>query len=389
MTNDSWFASGGKLGVLGGGQLGKMLIEEAVRMDISLAVMDENPQCACAGITPYFQTGSITDFQNVLEFGRSCDVLTIEIENVNIEALKQLENEGVKVFPPPSVIELIQDKGTQKLFYNQKSIPTAPFKMFFNTEELNAAIAAGKIKFPFVWKARKGGYDGRGVKIIKNQGDLETLANTSCFVEDLIPFEKELACVGARSSLGEVITYPTVAMDFHPDANQVEDVFMPSGISEALELEAKRITVRLMNELNHVGLLAVEFFLTQDLQLLVNECAPRPHNSGHIFSDNCYISQFEQHLRAICGWALGSTRMICPGVMVNLVGDEKHSGKVYYEGASQAIKEEGVVLHLYGKTETRPFRKMGHINCIASTLEEAMQKAAKVRSTVKIISSNE
>ncbi len=388
MTDDLWFASLGKLGVLGGGQLGKMLIEEAIRMDITLAVMDENPLCACSGITPFFKQGSITDYQSVLEFGRSCEVLTIEIENVNIEALKQLEKEGIKVFPPAAVIQLIQDKGSQKGFYNQSGIPTAPYTLFNDLEELKVAVSDNQLAFPFVWKARKGGYDGRGVQIVRSLNDLQNLSNSPCYTENLIPFEKELACVGARSSKGEVVCYPLVAMDFHPDANQVEDVFMPACVSEIIEMEAKRITTHLLNELNHIGLLAVEFFLTLEGQLLVNECAPRPHNSGHIFSDNCFTSQFEQHLRAVCGLKLGSTRMHYPGVMVNLVGAENHIGKVYYEGASQAIAEEGVILHLYGKTDTRPFRKMGHINCIANTLEEAKQKAVRVRSNLKIVSNN-
>jgi len=389
MTNDSWFASAGKLGVLGGGQLGKMLLEEAIRMDISVAVLDGNPRCACSGITRHFEIGSITDYQSVLDFGRKCEVLTIEIENVNIEALKQLENEGIKVFPTPAVIALIQDKAVQKEFYLSNAIPTAAFHLFTSKQEIQKAITSQAVRFPFVWKARKGGYDGRGVQIIRDQNDFESTIDMACFIEELIPFEKELACVGARSSTGEIKTYPTVAMDFHPEANQVEDVFMPSGVSESIELEISRITSDLLAKLNHIGLLAVEFFLTKDGQLLVNECAPRPHNSGHIFSDNCYTSQFEQHLRSICGWDLGSTRMRCPGVMVNLVGEEGYAGDVYYQGAAQAIKEEGVVLHLYGKTETRPFRKMGHINCIADSLEDAKRKAQEVRNTVTIISKDE
>lgn len=386
MESDKWFASHGKLGILGGGQLGKMLLEEAIRLDITVAVMDPASDCACASLTPLFQVGSLMDEQAVLEFGRSVEVLTIEIEHVHTGALFQLEKEGIKVFPPASVIARIQDKGTQKEFYSAHSLPTAPYQLASGVAEVKQLIYSESWTLPLVWKSRKGGYDGRGVKVLRSIEEIDQLPDVPCYLEALVPIATEIACVGARSESGEIAIYPPVGMHFHPEANQVEEVFVPSDSPNDILEQCTSITSQLLQEQQHVGLLAVEFLLAQDGQLLVNEMAPRPHNSGHIFSDTAWTSQFEQHLRAIMDLPLGSTQLRQPGVMINLVGEEGYQGPVFYHGAARALAEPGVYLHLYGKKDTRPFRKMGHVNVVARDLNEAFERAKRVRSQMLICS---
>lgn len=386
MKSDSWFASTGKVGILGGGQLGKMLLEEAIRMDITAAVMDPSAQCACSGITPEFVQGKLLDDQDVFEFGKTREVVTIEIENVSVPALEKLEENGVKVYPPSKVLKRIQDKGSQKEFYSQLQLPTSKYELFDSAQEVQQSIAKGDWSIPVVWKSRRGGYDGRGVQIIRTQEDLQNLPDVPCFLESLIDIKTEIACVGVRSSNGDVKIYPPVEMDFHPEANQVEETFVPSLLDDTILNKAVEMTKQLLDLQEHVGLLAVEFILDQDDILYVNEMAPRPHNSGHVFSDASWTSQFEQHLRAVMGLPLGETSLRQPGVMLNLVGEENYQGQVYYEGASELLREPGVYLHLYGKKETRPFRKMGHVNVVASTLEEARRRSADIRHKLKIIS---
>ena len=384
MVSDKWFASHGKLGILGGGQLGKMLLEEAIRLDMTVAVMDAAADCACAALTPLFRVGDLMDEQAVLDFGRSVEVLTIEIEHVHTAALFQLEKEGIKVFPPPSVIARIQDKGTQKEFYSDCELPTARFQLASGTQEVAQLVQSGTWSLPLVWKARKGGYDGRGVKVLRTLEEMNHLPDVPCYLEALVPIATEIACLGVRSESGEVAVYPPVGMHFHPEANQVEEVFVPSNSPSDLLERCQAITKRLLTEQQHVGLLAVEFLLAEDGQLLVNEMAPRPHNSGHIFSDTAWTSQFEQHLRAVMDLPLGSTQLRQPGVMINLVGEEGFHGPVLYGGASAALAEPGVYLHLYGKKDTRPFRKMGHVNIVANDLSEAFERAKRLRSQMRI-----
>jgi len=384
MNADAWFASSGKLGILGGGQLGKMLLEEAIRLDIEAAVMDPDPQCACSGITLKFEQGGLLDKEAILAFGRKCEVLTIEIENVDASALKQLEEEGLKVYPPSAVLARIQDKGTQKLFYTEHDLPTAPYELFDSRDEVRAAVEEAEWTLPFVWKARRGGYDGRGVHIVKKLSDLDELPDVPCFLEDLVAIKTEIACVGVRSSNGELAVYPPVEMEFHPESNQVEQTFVPSLADPELIKEAEKYTHALLEQQEHVGLLAVEFLVNEQGALLLNEMAPRPHNSGHIFSDTSWTSQFEQHLRAVMGFPLGATELRQPGVMINLVGDREHEGRVAYEGAAKAMAEPGVYLHLYGKKTTRPNRKMGHVNIVAHSLGEARSRARNLAENIKI-----
>tara|TARA_B100000809_G_scaffold3549_1_gene3847 strand:+ start:51118 stop:52263 length:1146 start_codon:yes stop_codon:yes gene_type:complete len=378
----AYFSSEFKLGVLGGGQLGRMLLAETQKFDVYTSILDASPEAPCARYCNEFHIGSLLDFDAVYNFGKKVDVLTIEIEHVNIEALYRLEKEGIKVYPQPSVIEIIQHKGRQKDFYVQNDIPTSPHQRFSSLEELKKA----PLSFPFVWKSAQFGYDGTGVKIVKNQDDINELANVESIVEDLIPFKNELAVIVARSASGEVKTYPVVEMEFHSEANQVEYVICPARISDAVAEKANKIALQVADSFKHVGLLAVEMFQTEDDTIIVNEVAPRTHNSGHYSIEASVTNQFEQHLRTVLNLPLGNTENKLAGIMVNLVGAEGFSGNVVYENMEEILKMDGVTPHIYGKKETRPFRKMGHVTIVNKDIEVARKVAQKVKDTIRVIS---
>lgn len=386
MNTKNYFSSDFKLGIVGGGQLGKMLLQETRRLDIATAVLDPSETAPSRIASNSFSQGSLTDFDTVYNFGKACDLITIEIENVSVEALKKLESEGTKVFPQPALIELIQSKISQKNFYQEHAIPTADFQAFENLSQLKTALNEGQWTLPFVWKQSKGGFDGRGVAMIRKAEDLNSLPDVPCLAEMLIPFEKELAVVVARSESGECKSFPTVEMDFHPEANLVEYVFSPGKLDSAISAQAQELALMVAQKLNIVGILAVEMFLSKDGRLLINEVAPRVHNSGHLSIEGNISSQFEQHLRAILNLPLGNTETIQPAVMVNLVGEEGHNGPVLYEGIEDILALSGVYVHLYGKAETRPFRKMGHVTIIDPDLEKARAKARIVKEKIKVIS---
>lgn len=381
-----YFSSDFKLGILGGGQLGKMLLTETRKFDIATKVLDPAADAPCRIACNTFVQGSLTDYDTVYGFGKDVDVLTIEIENVNVAALKQLQAEGVKVYPTPETIERIQNKATQKQFYAAHNIATADFKVFGQLSEVKEAIEKGSITLPFVWKSARFGYDGNGVKIVRALSDLNGLADGECIAEELVPFAKELAVIVARSASGEVRTYPVVEMEFHPEANQVEYVLCPARIDEVIAQKARAIAMQVAEAFGVVGLLAVELFLTADNEILVNEVAPRPHNSGHYSIEAAYTNQFEQHLRAILDLPLGCTESKVAGVMVNLVGAEGYKGDVVYEHIEQILAMEGVTPHIYGKRETRPFRKMGHVTIVNPDIEKARAIAEKVKKTILVIS---
>ena len=382
----SRFSSDFTLGILGGGQLGKMLLTETRKWDLKTAVLDPSSSAPCRLGSDHFEVGDLMDYETVYAFGQKTDLLTIEIEHVNSEALEKLEQEGVLVYPPSKVLQTIQNKAKQKLFYIDNDIPTAPFSRFAYGSEIPDSVAHGGLQYPFVWKSAQFGYDGQGVKIVRGPEDLKGLPNEECITEELIPIEKELAVIVARSSIGETSTYPVVEMDFHPKANQVEYVLCPARIPQHIAERAGNIALRLVDNLQHVGLLAVEFFLTAEEELFVNEVAPRPHNSGHFSIEASITNQFEQHLRAILGLPLGNTESKIAAVMVNLVGEAGFSGKVYYEGMKEILEIPGVTPHIYGKKETRPFRKMGHVTVVASSIEKARSEAEKVKRTIRVIS---
>ena len=380
-----YFSSDFTLGILGGGQLGKMLLTETRKFDITTKVLDPSPDAPCRIACNTFVQGNLTDFNTVYNFGKDVEVLTIEIENVNVEALEKLQTEGVKVYPSPQTIKNIQNKATQKQFYATHGIPTAPFQVFQNTESLKKAINEQQLSLPFVWKSARFGYDGNGVKIVRQLTDLNLLPNDQCIAESLVPFKKELAVIVARNAKGQMRTYPVVEMEFHPEANQVEYVLCPARIEEAVAQKARTIAIQVAQAFEVVGLLAVELFQTENDEILVNEVAPRPHNSGHYSIEAAYTNQFEQHLRAILNLPLGSTESKVAGVMVNLVGAEGYQGKVVYENIEQIMAMEGVTPHIYGKKETRPFRKMGHVTIVNPNINKARQIAEQVKNTIRVI----
>lgn len=380
-----YFSSDFTLGILGGGQLGKMLLTETRKFDITTKVLDPSPDAPCRIACNTFVQGNLTDFNTVYNFGKDVEVLTIEIENVNVEALEKLQTEGVKVYPSPQTIKNIQNKATQKQFYATHGIPTAPFQVFQNTESLKKAINEQQLTLPFVWKSARFGYDGNGVKIVRQLTDLNLLPNDQCIAESLVPFKKELAVIVARNAKGQVRTYPVVEMEFHPEANQVEYVLCPARIEEAVAQKARTIAIQVAQAFEIVGLLAVELFQTENDEILVNEVAPRPHNSGHYSIEATYTNQFEQHLRAILNLPLGSTESKVAGVMVNLVGAEGYQGKVVYENIEQIMAMEGVTPHIYGKKETHPFRKMGHVTIVNPNINKARQIAEQVKNTIRVI----
>jgi 5-(carboxyamino)imidazole ribonucleotide synthase len=371
-----------RIGILGGGQLGRMLLQKAADFSLDIKVLDPDPTAPCRYLAHEFVHGNFNDYDTVMAFGKDCDLITIEIEHVSTAALAELEKQGVAVYPQPSVIAMVQDKGEQKKFYSENNFPTAPFFLANNRQEMEDAV----ISFPVIQKLRKGGYDGRGIKKINSVAEISTAFDDPSVIEELIPFEKELAVIVARNTNADCRAFPAVEMEFNDEANLVEFLFSPAQISEQTEKQAVEIAIRLANTLKITGVLAVEFFLTADGKLFVNEIAPRPHNSGHHTIEANKTSQYEQHLRAILGLTLGDTASNTPAVMVNLLGEKNHEGEVFYEGIENAIKSEGVNIHLYGKKFTRPFRKMGHVTITSATLAEARKKAVEVKNAIKVIS---
>lgn len=381
----NYFSSDFKLGVLGGGQLGRMLLSETQKFDVFTCVLDPSPDAPCAEICQEFYQGDLLDFETVYNFGKKVDLLTIEIENVNIDALDKLEKEGHTIYPKPKDIRIIQNKASQKTFYKDHNIPTADFYHYAYKEELIHAYHNHIIDFPFVWKAARFGYDGNGVKVVRNYTDLENLPTVECIVEELIPFKNELAVIVARNKNGDLKTYPVVEMEFHPEANQVEYVICPARITEEVALKAREVALKIADTFNFIGLLAVEMFQTLSDEILVNEVAPRTHNSGHYSIEVSNTNQFEQHLRSILNLPLGNTESKLAGVMVNLVGAEGFTGNVVYHNLEELLKIEGVTPHIYGKKITKPFRKMGHVTIVDKDINKAREVAQKVKETIKVI----
>lgn len=381
-----YFSSNFKLGILGGGQLGKMLLSEARKFDIQTKVLDPSNEAPCKISANEFVQGDLMDYETVYNFGKDVDLLTVEIENINIDALKQLEQEGLKVYPQPDVLKTIRNKGRQKQFYATNNIPTSPFTVYNSLTDLKEAINSKIVSLPFVWKSAEFGYDGMGVKIVRNSEDVASLADVECIAEMLVDFENELAVIVSRNSHGDIKTYPVVEMEFHPEANQVEYVICPARIPDDIANKAQKTAKKVAKAYNHVGLLAVEMFQTKTDEILVNEVAPRPHNSGHYSIEASYTSQFEQHIRAILNLPLGSTESKAPGIMVNLVGSENHNGEVFYENIDKILNLKGVTPHIYGKKITHPFRKMGHVTIVNENIQTAREIAKEVKETINVIS---
>tara|TARA_B100000795_G_scaffold91023_1_gene66321 strand:+ start:18781 stop:19938 length:1158 start_codon:yes stop_codon:yes gene_type:complete len=382
----NYFSSNFTLGILGGGQLGKMMLYETRKFDITTHVLDPSSQAPCRIACDHFEQGDLMDYNTVYNFGKRVDVLTFEIEGVNIEALEALEAEGKKVYPGAKTLRNIQDKGVQKQFYDTHNIPTSSFSVFNTVSEVKKAVVSGSLQIPFVWKSCTGGYDGIGVRIIRSSELLNELPDRPCIAEALVAFKNELAVIVVRNPSGEVKTYPVVEMEFHPEANQVEYVICPARIDKKVAQKARDIAVNVSKAFEHVGLLAVEMFQTKDDEILVNEVAPRPHNSGHYSIEASYTNQFEQHIRAVLNLPLGNTGSKVGGIMVNLVGAEGHHGDVVYENIEEIMAMEGVTPHIYGKKQTRPFRKMGHVTIVNQNIDTARKIAEAVKQRINVIS---
>jgi 5-(carboxyamino)imidazole ribonucleotide synthase len=371
-----------KLGILGGGQLGRMLIQQAINYNVTVKVLDPDREAPCRKLCDEFVVGSLGDYETVYKFGKKVDLLTIEIEKVNVDALEQLEKEGVLVYPQPRIIRLIQDKALQKQFFKENDIPTAEFQVISSPQQLQQS----KIPFPYIQKLRRDGYDGRGVYKVFDESYLAKAFTEPSLIERMVDFEKEIAVIVARNENGETKAFPMVEMEFNPEVNLVEFLISPSTLSFEVHEEAERIAKRIAECLNIVGLLAVEMFLDKNGKILVNELAPRPHNSGHQTIEGNVVSQFEQHLRAIFNQPLGNTACLNHAIMINVLGEAGYEGPAIYQGIEKVLECAGVYIHLYGKALTKPFRKMGHVTIVDADREKAIEKARYVQKTLKVIS---
>ena len=374
-----------KLGIVGSGQLGKMLLEEAVKWDLNTAVLANEENAPCKVLChEYVVCKSYFDFDAVYAFGKSCDIVTIEIEHVNVDALEKLEREGIQVYPQPAVLRTIQDKGLQKDFYTHHGLPTAPYRHFASAQEIRDAVTGATLSFPFVQKLCKGGYDGKGVEIIETEVDLQRLMDGASIVEEKIAIHTEYAVMVARNTQSETAVYDAVEMVFEPEANLLDVLVYPARVSDALHEKIHDLALQVSTAFGHIGLLAVEMFTDAAGNLYVNEVAPRPHNSGHHTIEASICSQFEQHLRCLYGLAPGSARALQQAVMVNLLGAKNHTGPVWYEGLEDVLKHPNVYVHLYGKTTTKPFRKMGHITVCDDDINKALETAHTIKKQIQV-----
>ncbi|MFM2224510.1 MAG: hypothetical protein RJA07_712 [Bacteroidota bacterium] len=380
--NNSFISSSKKLGILGGGQLGKMLLQCTNTWDVFTKILEPSADSACKNLCNEFTQGSLHDYKTVYDFGKNCDVLTIEIEHVNVDALKQLKAEGVIVHPNPMALETIQDKGLQKVFYQKNNFPTSEFVLCENKNE--AFAVAEKWNFEAVQKSRKAGYDGKGVYVCSSKNDAENLMDLPCVMERKIKMKTEIAVIASRNENDEVRCYPAVEMAFHDGANMLDLLLFPAQIETKIEEQAETLATQLIRAFDICGLLAVEFFVDENNQLLINEVAPRPHNSGHQTIESSITSQYEQHLRGILNLPLGSTKIKMPSAMVNLLGASGFDGDVYYEGLENCLKKEGVKIHIYGKKKTKPFRKMGHVTVLHNDINEAKKTAQWVKQNITV-----
>ena len=371
-----------KIGVLGGGQLGRMMLQAAIDYNLYIEILDSDSHCPCSMLTRNFHLGYLTDFETVYRFGEDLDMITIEIENVNVEALEALEKEGKIVYPQPHILRMIQDKRLQKQWFIDNNIPTSAFVLTEKKEDLLALTH----RLPAVHKLGTGGYDGRGVQVLSNEADISKGFDAPAVLEDMVAIQKELAVIVARNPQGETSVFPLVEMVFHPTANLVEYLMSPAEVPTSVATEAEAIAVDIVNKLGYVGLMAVELFWDKEGKLWVNELAPRPHNSGHHTIRSCATSQYEQHLRAILDLPLGAPTLLHPAAMLNLLGEPGHSGEVFYQGVEEALAIEGVYPHFYGKTHTKPFRKMGHVTILDENKTHLIEKVRKVQEILKVVS---
>lgn len=385
MSQDQYFSSNFKLGILGGGQLGKMLLYETLRYDIYTKVMDPNENAPCKNICNEFVIGDLTDYDDVVRFGEKMDVITIEIENVNTNALEYLESQGKKVFPSSKTLRIIQNKSLQKDFYSENNLPTSVYKNYSNLDQLKDDLKNNFITLPAVWKSAKFGYDGKGVKILNTLADLNNLPNVACLIEEKVSISKEISVIVARNQTSQEAYFPVVEMEFNPDSNLVEYIICPAVISNEIQEKAIKIALETAKKMNCIGLLAVELFVTKKNHVLINEVAPRPHNSGHHTIECCMTSQFDQHLRCILNLPLSITDLKTPGIMINLVGQNQTEGDVIYQNINKVLNYPGLSAHIYGKKKSRLNRKMGHITIVNKDINKAIILGKKVKRLVKVI----
>jgi len=380
------FSTGFKIGILGGGQLGKMLIQAASAWDIDIYVLDPTDDCPASKLATKFVKGDFKDYESVYNFGKLVDLITIEIEHVNTDALLRLKEEGTTIYPDPQTLKIIQDKGKQKNFFKDNNLKSANYKIYQDHEAILSDIEEGKLNLPFVQKVCRFGYDGRGVQLVNRKKDLDNLLKGQSIVEDLVDIGKELSVIVCRNKFGEIKTYDPFEMEFNKNANIVEYLISPARIEKNSRQIAIDLAEKTIKAFELVGILAVEMFLDKDHNILINEVAPRPHNSGHHTIETALTSQYEQHIRAIMGLPLGSTDLMINSVMVNILGEDGFSGNVVYEGLDKCIKLDGVKVHIYGKKQTKPFRKMGHVTIIDKNIDNALKKADIVKHTLRAVS---
>ena len=384
MTNKKIFSSNFKLGILGGGQLGKMLLQDCIRYDIFTKVMDPNKEAPCRRICNEFIIGNLTNFEDVVSFCKDVDVVTVEIENVNTDALEFLEKNGKKVFPSSKTLKTIQDKSLQKDFYKKNDLPTSSYKNYENLSDVITDYDEGKITLPKVWKSAKFGYDGKGVKIIHSPSALQNLPDVPCIIEEKVKIKKEISVIVARNENKEEVCFPIVEMEFNDQSNLVEYIICPANISKKLEEKAFETAIKTAKSFNSIGLLAVELFITENNEILINEVAPRPHNSGHHTIECCLTSQFDQHIRAVLNLPLGNSSLKTPGIMVNLIGENEIEGNVVYENIEKILEIPGLSAHFYGKKKSRLNRKMGHVTVVQKDINEAKKIGKKVKKLIKV-----
>jgi 5-(carboxyamino)imidazole ribonucleotide synthase len=369
-----------KVGILGGGQLGRMLLQAAANYPVETFILENDPHCPAAHLCHHFVQGDIRDFDAVYRFGQGLDAITIEIENVNIDALEKLQSEGVRVYPKPSVLRIIQNKIRQKQFYTEHGIPTAPYVITEN----GAALQGHTDLLPAVHKIGEGGYDGRGVQVLHRAEDLHLGFDAPGVLEKLVNIKKEIALLVAVADDGKTVIYPPVEMVFNPDLNLLDYQLSPADIPTDALWKVEAIALALVRHLASPGIFAVELLIDDRNEVFVNETAPRVHNSGHHSIEAHYSSQFDMLWRVILGYPLGNTKAILSSVMVNLIGAEGHSGPAVYEGLDEVLRIDNAFVHLYGKLETRPGRKMGHVTLLSADKGDLVHKAHKIRQVLKV-----
>ena len=371
-----------RVGILGGGQLGRMLLQAAVNYPVETFVMENDENCPAAHLCHHFTKGDISNFDDVYNFGKGLDALTIEIEAVNEDALQKLEAEGVRVYPKPAALKTIKSKILQKQFYKDNEIPTSEFIIIQNKEELNHHTGF----LPAAHKLAMGGYDGRGVELLRTKDDLTKGFDAPSVLEKLVIIKKEIAVTIAVADNGENALYPSVDMVFDNRLNLLDYQISPADIAEEILWKVEAIALKVVKDLKSPGIFAVELFVDIDDNVFVNETAPRVHNSGHHTIEANYSSQFDMLWRVMLGYPLGSTEHILPAAIVNLLGAEGHTGEAIYEGLNEILQIENVFVHIYGKKQTRPGRKMGHITILSKEKQELIHQANRIKQTVKVIS---